>query len=409
MRWSPQQEKALQDVRRWLQYGDAPVFRLFGWAGTGKSELAREINNGVEGDVVSMAFTGKAALVMRKKGLPRASTIHSTIYTPLDKTKGRYEELKARQAKLLAEKARGSANDRDLADVQRLMDMEVSNLNRPAFALNTESLLKGAKLAILDECSMIDKTIGEDLLSFGVKLLVLGDPYQLPPIAGAGFFTEGCRPDVMLTEVHRQARENPIIHMATLVREGRELELGTYGSSRVILPREVQPEMALSANQILVGRNNTRHASNRRFRALKGCAGTFPQKGERVICLRNDHSLGILNGLMFDVVKDSAAFGNRYVDLFLNPEAGMGASEELLQLRAHAGYFQGLDMAKMPWHEKRDAQEFDYGYAITVHKSQGSQWDDTLFFDEWSMKDRGRHVYTGLTRAAERTTVVRMV
>ena len=57
---------------------------------------------------------------------------------------------------------------------------------------------------------MVDEDLGRDLLSFGKPVLVLGDPAQLPPVKGGGFFTEA-EPDVMLTEVHRQAADNPII------------------------------------------------------------------------------------------------------------------------------------------------------------------------------------------------------
>src|ERR671920_2051191 len=190
--WSPQQDAVLKAVAEWLRRGDRPVFRLFGFAGTGKTTLARHIAEAVDGDVVFGAYTGKAALVLRSRGCTDASTIHSLIY-------------------------RSREGDE----------------NGPQFVLNRSSAAAKADLIVIDECSMVDEELGRDLLSFGRPVLVLGDPAQLPPVKGGGFFTEA-EPDVMLTDVHRQAEGNPIVHMSLLVREGGRLEKGTYGESRGI-------------------------------------------------------------------------------------------------------------------------------------------------------------------------------
>jgi exodeoxyribonuclease-5 len=185
MRWSPQQESALGAVRSWLKAGDRPVFRLFGYAGTGKTTLARHIAESVGGNVVYAAFTGKAAHVMRGKGCTDAGTIHSLIYR-----------------------------------------MRGEDETGPSFTLNRESTAAKAAIIIIDECSMVDEEIGRDLLTFGKPVLVLGDPAQLPPVAGGGFFT-AAEPDVMLTEVHRQAADDPIIRLSMTVREGGTLALVT--------------------------------------------------------------------------------------------------------------------------------------------------------------------------------------
>src|SRR5215210_9157695 len=192
MTWSPQQDAALKAVADWLRRGDQPVFRLFGYAGTGKTTLARHIAEGVDGEVAFGAYTGKAALVLRTKGCPDASTIHSMIYRSRESDEG-----------------------------------------GPQFVLNRQSPVARASLIIIDECSMVDEELGRDLLSFGQPVLVLGDPAQLPPVKGGGFFTEG-EPDVMLTEVHRQARDNPIIRLSMVVREGGRLPHGRHGESRVL-------------------------------------------------------------------------------------------------------------------------------------------------------------------------------
>ena len=174
--WSPQQEEALKAVAFWLKQGEPQVFRLFGYAGTGKTTLARHLAEEAGGDVVFGAFTGKAAMVLRSRGCKDARTIHSMIYRPKE------------------------------------VDSE-----EPSFVLNEQSAAAHASLIIIDECSMVDEELGRDLLSFGKPVLVLGDPAQLPPVKGGGYFTEA-EPDMMLTEVHRQAADNPIIRLSMMVR-----------------------------------------------------------------------------------------------------------------------------------------------------------------------------------------------
>src|SRR6201995_952132 len=193
-KFSPHQDSALKAVSHWLKakpgkHGTPQVFRLFGYAGTGKTTLARHIADGVDGGVKFAAFTGKAALVMRNKGCDDASTIHSLIY-----------------------------RTRETSDEQ------------PSFELWDEAPASKADLIVIDECSMVDAELGRDLLSFDTPLLVLGDPAQLPPIQGGGFFTRA-EPDAMPTEVHRQAQDEPIVRPSMDVREGRSLAFGSYGET----------------------------------------------------------------------------------------------------------------------------------------------------------------------------------
>jgi exodeoxyribonuclease-5 len=168
----------------------------------------------------------------------------------------------------------------------------------PTFSLNRQSPIARAKLVIIDECSMVDETLGRDLMSFGTPILVLGDPAQLPPISGGGFFTEH-EPDMLLTEIHRQARDNPIIRLALDVREGREFMRGDYGTAQVIGKEDVTRELVLSADQVLVGINRTRRRYNQRLRELKGFGAAYPQAGDKLVCLRNDPSKGLLNGSLW--------------------------------------------------------------------------------------------------------------
>ena len=236
MEFSPQQDDALKAVAAWLKSGRPQVFRLFGYAGTGKTTLARYFAENVDGQVQFAAFTGKAAQVLRSKGATNARTIHSLIYRP-----------KGEEA--ISDETTGKTS------------------MSPTFSLNRQSPVARAKLIVVDECSMVDEQLGRDLLSFGTPILVLGDPAQLPPISGGGFFTEH-EPDFLLTEIHRQARDNPILRLALDVREGREFMRGDYGTAQVIGRDEVNQDLVLAADQVLVGTNRTRKRYNSRLREL---------------------------------------------------------------------------------------------------------------------------------------------
>jgi exodeoxyribonuclease-5 len=408
MRWSPQQDQALNAVREWLANGDEQVFHLFGYAGTGKTTLAKHLAEGVNGTVLFAAFTGKAAYVLQTKGCPGATTIHSLIYHSRDKGKAQLQDMERQLQALineLTEEGQDPEKSDRVKDLRKMVEKEREAIKQPFFVLNPDSEVRQAKLVIIDECSMVDARMGADLLSFGVKVLVLGDPAQLPPVGGAGYFTENVRPNVMLEEIHRQAEESPIIRMATQVRKEQPLSLGDFGNDcRVIAGEKIDPDLALSFDQILVGKNKTRFATNRRVRTLKGVTDPYPVQGDRLVCLRNDHDAGLLNGAIFGVVSVSGVMDEK-VMMDIVPE-GQNFAQSVM---AHEHYFLGKG-DDLPWFERKEAQEFDYGYALTVHKSQGSQWDSVLLFDEsfCFRKDRWRWLYTGITRAAEKLTVVRM-
>jgi len=360
--WSPAQDQALNSVARWLADKQGPqVFRLFGYAGTGKSTLARHLAENVDGLVVFAAFTGKAALVMRSKGCVNARTIHSLIYRA---TGGETEE--------------------------------------PSFVLNDDSDAARAKLIVIDECSMVDEELGRDLLSFRRKVLVLGDPAQLPPVKGGGYFTEA-EPDAMLTEVHRQAADNPIIRLSMTIREGGRVERGMYGDTRVVSRGDLDPALITRADQVLVGVNKTRRAYNQRLRELRGFSGALPASGEKLVCLRNNRKKGLLNGALF-TVKSAGALRRGKVRMLVIPEEGEGG---IRRVGVIPQFFEGSD-AEIPYALRKDSDEFDYGYALTVHKAQGSQWDDVALFDEsFAFREhRARWLYTGVTRAAKKLTLV---
>lgn len=410
MLWSPQQESTLQQVDRWIRTGDTQVFHLFGYAGTGKTTLAKHIAAGVSGQVIFAAFTGKAASVLQSKGCDNAMTIHSLIYHSRDKGKTSLVEMEQQLQKLLDELAEEGMTEQQIEsnarvkDLKSLVKAEREHVKQPFFVLNQESDIRGAKLVIIDECSMVDAKMGEDLLSFGVKVLVLGDPAQLPPVKGSGYFTSGVTPQVMLDEIHRQAAESPIIRMATEIRNERKLTIGDYGDGCSFIDEKVSPELALGFDQILVGKNVTRFATNKRVRTLKGYEEPLPVAGERIVCKRNNHDSGLLNGVVYEVLNNNGSMDDKsQLDIVI---PGSKFAQEVM---AHnQGFLTSKD--DIPFYELRDAEVFEYGYAMTVHTAQGSQWDSVLLFDEsfCFRKDKWKWLYTGITRAAERLTIVRM-
>ncbi len=361
--WSREQADAIDKVGRWLKQGEPQVFRLFGYAGVGKTTLARHIAEGARGETAFAAFTGKAALVMRGSGCPGATTIHALIYRASEGAEG-----------------------------------------TPTFTLNADGPASRAGLIVIDECSMVDGELARDLLSFGKPILVLGDPFQLPPVKGGGYFTEA-EPDVMLTEIHRQAEDNPIIRLSQIVRSGGALKEGVYGETRVIGRAAVDAAQVLAADQVLVGTNRTRRAYNQRIRGLNGFAELLPVAGDRLVCLRNDRAKGLINGGLWRV-EAVAGMQKDFVKMTLRSEdEGARASVKVSVLKA---FFEGTE-GELAYAQRRESDEFDYGYALTVHKAQGSQWDSIMLFDEsFAFREhRARWLYTGLTRAARKLTVVR--
>ncbi len=439
---SPEQDRALSAADAWFQacVNDEAerLFYMAGFAGTGKTTLARKLSESW-GNVLFAAYTGKAAHVLRQKGCHNARTLHSLIYIRGSEAAEQVQQLKEQLA--LAEEAAYLDEQEDKidhpdavakglpipwskktrasqvkADIIRTQIAEAEKLaasverrGGPMFTLNPASALATADALVVDEVSMVDDRMYRDLLSFGKPILALGDPAQLPPVKGAGAFLRRT-PDFLLEQVHRQAQDSAILWAATLVRQGRAVPLGRHGEDLLVIDRNAShgydmKELVLGADQMLVGRNLTRKNANQRFRSLRGYESSYPVEGDKLVCLQNHNEVGLLNGSLWEVLRGEHLSSQASVALTVSPlDEGMRMRE--LAVLAHAQYFTGEEPE---WYEKSEKEAFDYGYAMTVHKSQGSQWDRVFLQDESSAfrEHRNNWLYTGITRAAKKLVLLR--
>jgi exodeoxyribonuclease-5 len=421
---SPQQAQAIRKFRYWYQNRThvQPVFRVFGYAGTGKTTITRHAiaelglntmtrapdgSYSLTGDVLYAAFTGKAALVMTRKGTP-ASTIHSLVYRVSEATEEEVESVQQDIAAIRAKLPTLNQSERLLEEARlRSLEIRLDDMHQPRFVLNEQSIVRCAKLIVLDEVSMVGETMAADLLAFGTPILVLGDPGQLPPIRGEGAFTDHA-PDVMLTEIHRQARESAILRLATLARQGQPIAYGEHDADVWKMRRdEVGPEQLLRGGQVICGRNATRIQLNAAMKRAAGFAGVYPiGAGEKIICLKNRYDLGIVNG-MFLVLSDCRDENEHCLSAIVrsadNEALETGGERQFI----YKGHF---DDHVAPDREreyrdhwiKKGLIEAVWGYAITCHKAQGSQWENVIVFDDGlcrTPKDRARWLYTAITRA----------
>lgn len=440
---SDQQAIGVKAIKNWylsLEFDDEgklleeikQVFYVAGFAGVGKTAITKFAIAELglkEQDVKYAAYTGKAALVMRRSGTP-AQTIHSLIYTVFQASD---EEIKAVEEKIKEIELELMKTNNGLGRIElqgrcEALKQELKSMKQPRFGVNPDSAASETKLIVLDECSMIHDDMAADILSFRKPVLVLGDPGQLPPIKGEGAFTRRA-PDVFLTEIHRQAAESPIIRLATMARLGQPIPYGRHGDGDdvwKIYKNQTNPAMLLSATaeggQVICGLNATRLDLNNHLRRAAGfdLHNPLPDEGSKIICLRNKNSIGLINGMFLELhgVKENP-WKELAFDASIKTEDGDWAGGCDLEgrpreLQVYTGHFEDhvsydRERSDRDWKNKRGLVEATYGWAITCHKAQGSAFDPTIIWDDHMsrhVQDRRKWLYTAISRAVSRLVIL---
>ncbi len=429
-----QQAAAAELIEDWYKtykQSGKQIFVLSGYAGTGKTTLVNYIIDKIlkikPSQVAFATPTGKAAAVLIQKGSP-ATTIHRLIYSAVEHE---YEtEINGRTVK-----------GRKIEFVKR---KNIGNY----------------KLIVLDEISMVNKKMMEDLLSYGIPILATGDLAQLPAIASESHnLLEN--PDFNLTEIVRQAKDNAILYVATQARNGESIAFGEYNDGEVIvidrnmLTSKQFTKYLLEADQVICGKNTTRIKLNKLIRELKGYKDRYPGDGEKLICELNNYEIdfndqySLVNGMSgtvtnFKILDEdlklaTITFTPDFVDAPVNHiliESKIFYTNEYKYEKHQNIYFMfdgtyrlqrkiyKSDYPDDATYKKKMRDEFmnkkkaiatfminqfDFGYAITCHKSQGSQWDNVVVIDESNVfgKEANRFLYTAITRAAKRLILIR--
>ena len=351
-----------------------PYTCISGYAGTGKSTLVQFIIDalGVDEDYIAYcAYTGKASLILQQKGCPGATTAHRLLYHTKEMPDGTFVHTPRKY---------------------------------PQDPL---------KLIIVDEISMLEKEQWDILMKWRIPVICLGDPFQLPPIGEDNGVLQ--KPHVFLDEVMRQAQDSEIIRLSMDVRDGKSLSLFKGKDVRVVPKDSISDRLMITADMVLCGKNATRFSLNERMRrAYWGNKYVDePINGDKCICLKNQWSVGdLVNGSIGTIssIRKEKTF-------YLKPKMIADFETECKD------WFPGLSMDYKLFTEGKPTvnqdnwkqypkeirpMEFDYAYAITVHKSQGSEFEKVVLFNEYLGKDREtylRWLYTGITRSSQKLVV----
>lgn len=376
---SHDQKLCLNHILEWYRKDkhDMQYVTLGGYAGTGKTTLIAVLRKELAKidthlKVGFASYTGKAARVLERKLIEEnavikndtVGTIHSLIYTP------------------------------------------IVNANEEIVGWKTKEEID-CDLIIIDEASMVDGNIWEHLLAYRKPIVVVGDHGQLPPIKGN--FNLMQKPNVTLMEIHRQAKLNPIIEVSIQARTTGTIEPKKYSDTVIKFNRddsETGERMSELLNSystdtlILCGYNTTRKRLNTHIRNSLGIESASPVSGDRVICLRNNHKAKIYNGMLGTIVHIK-----QQDDQWYNAEITMDGSPNNYSGLISVAQFGANSALNFTEHRRQTTHGdlFDFGYALTVHKAQGSQAKRVILFEErFKQMDNEqwrRWLYTAVTRA----------
>lgn len=369
---------------------------ISGYAGTGKSTLVKFIIDALPGidpekNVVFASFTGKATEVLSKKGNKNTSTLHKLLFESIPRPDGTF-------------------------------------FRRPVEEIPYD-------IVVVDEISMAPKSLIEQLMHYPVHVIGLGDPFQLPPVDKNEDNHLLDNPHIFLDEIMRQAAESEIIQLTMKIREGRPLELFKGKEVQVISKEELNTGMLMWADQILVATNATRNRINNDMRMLLGREGE-PQDGDKMICGRNywdiESNLAspLVNGCI-GYLKNSYKSFNVIPAMFTENHSSLQVETICGEFVSDAGEIydnlmmdnkmimtgeKSLDfkteykLNKNMRYKHLVPHDFLFGYAITTHRAQGSEWEKVLVIEEkfpFDKEEHARWLYTACTRASEKLVLVR--
>ena len=363
---SDQQGQAVKAIAGEIRRGNRSVW-LAGYAGSGKTSIGPHIVEACKAkNPLFVAPTNKAARVLSSKLGADATSIHKAIYFPPDDAE-------------------------DEKNGHQILTWEVCP-DAPA---------SSADLILVDEASMVGSRVGKDLASFGKPIVAIGDPGQLPPVKDEPYFCTG-DPDFMLTEIHRQAKDNPIIRLCHDIREGKRLSIGKMGDKVTIAGRGDVDIDADDLPQIITGTHKRRWGITSIIRDVLGYEGWLPNSGEPLICKKNSQDHNLINGMMCQAIQCSDGSSVCKLNVFND-------ADEWLEVDASTMLFEEqVERVRSGRLPPKHYELFDFAHAITCHSAQGSQWDHVLVYDEgYVFKEEGtRWRYTACSRAADRLTVI---
>ena len=389
---TPKQEQGLKiAIERYKNNEKYTV--ISGYAGTGKSTLVKFITQSLpnidpDEDVVYACFTGKAAQVLMSKGCKNAMTLHKLLYESIPKPDGSF-------------------------------------LRRPKREIDYP-------VVVVDEVSMAPKEMMELLFShYGIYVICLGDPFQLPPIDKDSDNHLLDSPHIFLDQVMRQAMDSEIIRLTLNIREGKDIQNFDGKDVKIYSQSQLNTGMLLWADEIISGTNKTRVEMNNNIRNLLN-RDSSPEDGDKVICLRNywdywaDNGDYLVNGTIGFIKNSYNSFnvippyyGSRIIDIvradFISDANADYGNLQMDKKEILTGE-KSLDnktiyrLSRSKKYHNLVPMDFTYGYCITCHKAQGSEWDKVLVIEEkfpFAKEEHARWLYTAATRAVEKLVLVR--
>lgn len=365
MEYTKDQINALEIIQDWWKQHDRENhLAIAGYSGTGKTTLIADLPKHLKkltGGFPRLCYatlTAKAALVLKNKGIP-ATTIHSLIY--------------------------------DTAVIQDKITKKLKYIFHKKEFLNCD-------LIIIDESSMVSEDIYYDLKSFGIPILFIGDSFQLPPVTGDFNLMTDKFLSYTMKEIMRQEQDNEIIMMSMKIRNGDHIPYRKGKTFHKVHKNTINDQTYLEYDQIITGKNKTRVELNQKYRRLIGHNSDLPIENDKMIFLRNNYDDNVFNGQQVILKCKPKELGKNKLNIQFQDIIDNSISEVIVTTESINNITPQFTNAT------KETNLIDFGYALSVHKSQGSEWDRVLLYDDLFAisNDEMRHrwLYTGITRAS---------